>query len=111
MNISLPEKHTMSLKTDDREWFGTGFEIWIGRKPDILQSENKHSCIIFEDRRIGRLHAIFIYVGGNWFLMDNYSLNGTWINSEKLDPNKPTMVKNGDEIKIAFTSFTFCSYI
>jgi len=50
---------------------------------------------------IARIHARFCFENGDWFLMDNYSTNGTWINDEKLEAGVKYKLYKGAVIRFA----------
>ena len=55
---------------------------------------------IAEKKKIDKIHAVFERREGKWFLIDR-SKTGTWLNGEKLVPDKQTELKPGDEIDFA----------
>lgn len=83
----------------------------IGRDPnnnDIVVRETKKGEI---DYTISRRHATITVKNGFYFLSDNNSKNGTYLNDEKLNENDERLLNNGDEINIvgqeASTIFRF----
>lgn len=57
---------------------------------------------------ISRHHATFLYEKGLWFLRDDGSTNGTWINGIRLEPGKKYQLASNDEINFArMKSFIF----
>ena len=60
----------------------------IGRA-DICQ-------IIIPDKRISRLHAIIEREGENYILRDSNSVNGTYVNGQRI--RMPTVLSHQDEI-------------
>lgn len=50
---------------------------------------------------VSRLHATFFYEHGMWFLRDDFSKNGTWINGVKIQPGKKYQLAANDEIIFA----------
>ena len=54
---------------------------------------------LFQDRpTIARCQATFFYEKDMWFLRDNYSTNGTWINGARIQPGKKYQLSINDEI-------------
>ena len=79
-----------------------GFEknfITLGRisadsaKPDVAFGS--------ELKRIGRMHARIEKNGENFYIIDLGSANHTSLNGQKLIPNHPYVLKNGDEVAFA----------
>ncbi len=56
--------------------------------------------IVIEGEGASRYHARILKVGGEWIAEDLGSTNGTKLNGIKLEPNKPTPIKDGDSIAI-----------
>ena len=52
------------------------------------------------DSQVSRQHARLECTQSECFLVDLGSSNGTYLNSEKLQPNSPVLLKDGDKIKI-----------
>jgi hypothetical protein len=50
------------------------------------------------DSSVSKVHAYFRDDGGDWFLTDDDSRNGTLLNSEQLVAGKPAALTSGDEI-------------
>lgn len=48
-----------------------------------------------------RCQATFFYEKNMWFLRDNFTTNGTWINGEKIQPGKKYQLIANDEINFA----------
>lgn len=70
-------------------------KITVGREP---------SCDLFlgkEHQYIARNQATFFFEGGHWYLQDNNSTNGTWINGVKLQPAKKYQLAVNDVIDFA----------
>lgn len=61
----------------------------IGRDPD--------NDIFLDDVTVSRKHATISFENGQYFLADDGSLNGTYVNQERIDSS---MIKRGDEIQI-----------
>lgn len=47
---------------------------------------------------ISRRHATIEQQGGKFILKDLDSINGTWVNNERIDPHQPHTLQNGDLI-------------
>ncbi len=62
-------------------------EITVGRDPN--------ADILLDDSTVSRAHAIFRRVNGAYSVFDAGSLNGTYVNRQRVEH---TELKNGDEI-------------
>ena len=73
-----------------------GERTTIGRSPD---------CEIFlDDVTVSRNHAVLVERDGRFFVEDQGSLNGTFVNRRRID-NAP--LENGDEVQIGKYRLTF----
>jgi pSer/pThr/pTyr-binding forkhead associated (FHA) protein len=68
----------------------------IGRSPD---------CEIFlDDVTVSRNHAVLVARDGGFFIEDQGSLNGTFVNRRRIDTSQ---LENGDELQIGKYRLTF----
>ncbi len=57
---------------------------------------------------VSRRHASFLYENSRWYLIDHKSTNGTYINGQKIEPNKKYLLYQNDIIDFARSkSFVF----
>lgn len=58
---------------------------------------------------VSRRHAVIRYVGSGFTIEDLNSVNGTWVNENKLTPNQAQPLRHGDQVRlgqlIVFVSF------
>ena len=64
-------------------------EITVGRDP--------RADILLDDSTVSRAHAVFRRMNGAFTVVDAGSLNGTYVNRQRIDH---AQLKNGDEIMI-----------
>lgn len=69
----------------------TNEPIRIGRKKSFCDQ-------ILDDQRVSRLHAVITYEGGNFYVKDEGSSGGTFVNRRKLGPTDKQLLKNNDII-------------
>jgi hypothetical protein len=68
----------------------------IGRSPD---------CDVFlDDVTVSRNHAVLVHRDGKYFVEDQGSLNGTFVNRRRIDN---AQLENGDELQIGKYRLTF----
>jgi hypothetical protein len=80
---------------------GESFEVKgermnIGRRPD--------SEVFLDDITVSRDHALLIRRGDMWHLDDRGSLNGTYVNRERIESHR---LEEGDEVQIGKYKLTF----
>ncbi len=61
------------------------------------------------DAGVGRRHAQIILQGGQVYLEDLDSVNGTALNRHRLGPHKPQPLQTGDEIRLGKMALTYYS--
>lgn len=71
----------------------------------IGRQEGNH--ILLVDNQVSRQHARLECTQSECFLVDLGSSNGTYLNEEKVQPNSPVLLKDGDQIKIGPFQLTY----
>ena len=61
--------------------------------------------VVCNDRAVSREHAVITCMKGEYYLDDNKSLNGTYVNNELLTTRR--LLRNEDRIQIGATVMTF----
>lgn len=56
---------------------------------------------------VSRRHARLKQLGDNWQIEDLNSLNGTFVNDKKLKPGQPTILADGDRIRLSQMTLIF----
>jgi pSer/pThr/pTyr-binding forkhead associated (FHA) protein len=74
----------------------TGEKVTIGRSPE--------AGVFLDDVTVSREHATLVRRGGDWFLDDSGSLNGTYVNRQRVDSHR---LADGDELQIGKFKLTF----
>lgn len=83
----------------DAEWLllEDGREVSIGRGFGVTYQLVSKICPLM----ISRNHCVLKQnPEGQWTIMDNKSLNGVWLNQERLEPLKFYFIRNGDHIQL-----------
>lgn len=85
---------------------GVDFRIFEGNNSIGRSSEN--SIVIPQDATISNHHATILYKESQgFFIKDEMSANGTFLNGEELSITTPVSLKDGDLLKMAKTVFRF----
>ena len=74
----------------------TGEKMTIGRSPE--------AGVFLDDVTVSREHATLVRRGGGWYLDDSGSLNGTYVNRQRVDSHR---LADGDELQIGKFKLTF----
>lgn len=81
------------LKAENRAVRLQGERLLVGRSTDCdLRLSSPYAA---------RYQATFIREGSNWFLRDNNSKNGTYVNGIRLEAGELVLLKQGDSISFA----------
>jgi len=73
-----------------------GERMTIGRRPD--------SSVFLDDITVSRDHALLVHRGSDWYIDDCGSLNGTYVNRERIDSRR---LSDGDELQVGKYKLTF----
>ncbi|MBF0564949.1 MAG: FHA domain-containing protein [Nitrospirae bacterium] len=104
MNINLNEEsettnerdiqtsHYVILKTIDGAQIKVNNGNILGRKYILPYITNNL-------KDISRIHARFVFENDTWFVEDLKSSNGTFVNNDKIPPNKMLVIKKDDKIR------------
>ena len=76
----------------------TGDRMTIGRRPD--------SDIFLDDVTVSRDHALLVRRGGEFYLDDLGSLNGTYVNRHRIESHR---LEDGDELQVGKFKLTYIS--
>ncbi|MEG0296844.1 MAG: DUF4176 domain-containing protein [Clostridium sp.] len=72
-----------------------------------LGRSGAYADYVIDNIAVGRLHATVVRKDNSYFLVDNTSKNGTFLNGIKLAPGKYEELKNGDVIRLGNEDFVF----
>lgn len=77
-------------------------------KPSLLLGRLSDSVdYTIQNNAVGKIHSEIIKKEDNYFIIDLNSVNGTYINNERIVCNTETELKNGDIVTLANESYTF----
>ena len=74
----------------------SGERMTIGRRPD--------SDVFLDDVTVSRDHALLVRRGGDFFLDDLGSLNGTYVNRHRIESHR---LEDGDELQVGKFKLTY----
>ncbi len=77
-------------------------ELYFGRRdpktgeaPEVNLSD--HEAL---EKGVSRRHAAIVRKDGSLYLVDKGSANGTFLNGQKLVPNQPRVLRDGDDVRL-----------
>lgn len=95
---------TMPLYSDILRLAIEGSGKMVEFPKDVVEVGRDKICdLSFDGNYIARRHATFLHERDMWFLRDNFSTNGTWLNGTKIQPGKKYQLAANDEINFAVT--------
>lgn len=77
-----------------------GLEFSLKDKTRLRLGRFEDNDLIFSDTSVSRHHATGIFKEGKWFIRDENSRNGTWVNEANLKPSLETPLSNLDVVKL-----------
>lgn len=87
----------LTLRTDS----GEVLQEFVLEKPEFAIGRAPSSDILLsKDKLTSRRHATIRYEDGSYFLSDERSANGTFVNGQQLEEKTPYKLQNGDRVAI-----------
>ena len=71
------------------------------RKNEIHAGRYSENDLLLTDKMIARWHATFFFENNTWYLRDNSSTNGTWLNNVRMISGKKYQLQADDVINFA----------
>ena len=94
-----------------------GSTLEIPVKDDVVVGREDPISEVFPDldltgaggleKGVSRKHAVIHRSGADYTVEDMGSVNGTYVNRKKVQPNTPQAIKPGDEIRFGKLAFSF----
>lgn len=78
------------LRKSDRNPFGS--LITVGRAPN--------NDVVINHTTVSKVHVIFTHPAETWFIADDTSANGTFLNGAKLTPKEKIAISDGDRVRL-----------
>ncbi|WP_216830388.1 FHA domain-containing protein [Alkalihalobacterium elongatum] len=95
----IPEPYFILPATNEKVVI-TKREFTIGRDPNKVDYVSKN-------RVVGRIHAMVLIGDEEYFIQDNKSTNGTYVNDKKLEAYERVKIKHDDQIKLGNEEYIF----
>lgn len=86
----------------------TGEEFKLHKNKNIIgKSKKRADIVITENPAISREHCRICCEEGTYYLQDDSSLNGTWVDDEKVQPEEKIVLQEGCKIRLSDEEFIF----
>lgn len=82
-------------------------KIAISKPSFIIGKNGICDYVIHGNNAISRQHAEINLKNNNVYIIDKKSTNKTFVNGREIEPGKPVLIANGDEIKLANVRLKF----
>lgn len=82
-------------------------DIYIDKDDFIIGRLAGHVDYVLKNSAVGKLHAQLIYRNNTCYIKDLNSVNGTFINSKRIDSNKEFELKENDRLQLANSEYVF----
>jgi pSer/pThr/pTyr-binding forkhead associated (FHA) protein len=83
--------------------YGGAFSIPSDRPVTVGRSAACDLCLLHEG--VSRRHATVLRRGDGWFILDQGSVRGTFLNGVRLEPTVPSALSTGDLLRIGPWTF------
>lgn len=93
----------------------TGEQVGLPEKDELLLGREDPASSIFpdfdttpfngEEDGVSRKHARIFHQGNEFYIEDLNSINSTFLNKKKLEPNNPSPIVDGDELMLGKLKF------
>lgn len=100
--IVLPREELYILKS-----LGHEKDMDITVFPFLVGANSKEADGIIQKEGISKQHVLFEKQGGDIYIKDLHSTNGTFINGELINPMERHLINDGDKITLANITFEF----
>lgn len=84
-------------------------KIYIDKQEFNIGRDNRKSDFVIEKPTVSSKHASIVSESGEYYIIDNNSSNGTYLNHIKLEVNKKYKLNNKDNI--IFADENYCFYL
>lgn len=103
VNIEQQNGDTTVLPNNIRITVKSTGDVKIFAQPVIKVGRGEKYCdlVIAGKPGISRVHATFAQIGNAWFVTDNNSINGIWLNGKKIEPGTQHKLHGNDQIDLA----------
>ncbi|UFT99201.1 FHA domain-containing protein [Radiobacillus kanasensis] len=82
-------------------------KVYVTKDEFIIGRDPQQADYICANKVVGRVHAKLVMKQDEYFLQDNQSTNGSFVNGTKLKPNEKVKIRHEDKIKLANEEFEF----
>lgn len=87
---------------------GSAVRFYIGSHPILVGKQRSRVDYAIANNRVSKVHAEFGYRNGSYYVKDNHSTNGTYINNgSRITPGSEIEIVSGDTVRLADVELIF----
>ena len=107
LSVIEEEEHNSSKILAHLVMLNDGKRIDIDKELYTLGKSEQKADFAIDNKSVSRAHLSIIYKDGKFYAKDLSSLNGSYLNNNKLNPQEEVEIKNEDSIKLADAEMKF----
>ena len=65
------------------------------------------TCYVVANPTVSRIHMTITQHEGRFYVQDEHSSNGTWLDGERLIPGQPKQIRDGGKLRLSNEEITF----
>lgn len=97
--IMLMDEQLLDVETNE--------PVMITGETFVIGSEKRKCHLFIDNLRVSRVHATIAVKGGDTYIMDMGSMNGTFLNNKKIDALVSTLLRVNDLISLGGKQYRF----
>lgn len=98
--FSNPSTEMKSITLTALQYGRLSFTVQAEQGNYILGRSAHQSAFLEQDGWVGNEHCYLSYRNGSWYVKDNNSRNGTFVNAKDIGQNGEYILSDGDELKL-----------
>lgn len=107
LSVIEEDEHNSSKILAHLVMLNDGKRIDIDKELYTLGKSEQKADFAIDNKSVSRAHLSIIYKDGKFYAKDLSSLNGSYLNNNKLNPQEEVEIKNEDSIKLADAEMKF----
>lgn len=77
----------------------------------VKKAGERQPDLILPTKNVSHSHAVFTEKDGTWYVTDQESMNGTFVNDDRLEPKKEKALEKGDILRFASEEYEYLGVV